>query len=144
MQTIKIYDTTLRDGSQAEDISFSLEDKLRIAHKLDDLGIHYIEGGWPASNPKDRAFFQKIKFENFENSIITAFGSTRKAGNKVENDPNIKSLIESKTKVVTIFGKTWDLHVLDALKISLEENLALIYESVSFLKKSFFFQRISP
>ncbi len=137
MQTIKIYDTTLRDGSQAEDISFSLEDKLRIAHKLDDLGIHYIEGGWPASNPKDRAFFQKIKFENFENSIITAFGSTRKAGNKVENDPNIKSLLESKTKVVTIFGKTWDLHVLDALKISLEENLALIYDSVSFLKNDF-------
>lgn len=137
MRKIKIYDTTLRDGTQAEDISFSLEDKLRIARKLDELGVHYIEGGWPASNPKDQAFFQKVRHENFHNSRITAFGSTRKAGNKAEDDPNIKSLLESKTQVVTIFGKTWNLHVTDALKISLEENLDLIYDSISFLKNNF-------
>ncbi len=137
MRKIKIYDTTLRDGTQAEDIYFSLEDKLRIAHKLDDLGIHYIEGGWPGSNPKDQAFFQKVRHEKFDNSRITAFGSTRKAGNKVERDPNIKLLLESKTQVVTIFGKIWDLHVTDALKISLQENLDLIYDSVSFLKNNF-------
>ncbi|HJP17980.1 MAG TPA: citramalate synthase [Nitrospinota bacterium] len=137
MRKIKIYDTTLRDGTQAEDIYFSLEDKLRIAHKLDDLGIHYIEGGWPGSNPKDQAFFQKVRHEKFDNSRITSFGSTRKAGNKVEKDPNIKSLLESKTQVVTIFGKIWNLHVTDALKISLQENLDLIHDSVSFLKNNF-------
>ncbi len=137
MRKIKIYDTTLRDGTQAEDIYFSLEDKLRIAHKLDELGVHYIEGGWPGSNPKDQAFFKKVRHEKFDNSKITAFGSTRKAGNKVEKDPNIKSLLESKTQVVTIFGKTWDLHVTDTLKISLQENLDLIYDSVSFLKNNF-------
>ncbi len=137
MRKIKIYDTTLRDGSQAEDIFFSLEDKVRIAHKLDELGVHYIEGGWPGSNPKDQAFFKKVRHESFKHSRLTAFGSTRKAGNKVEKDPNIKSLIESKTPVVTIFGKTWNLHVRDALKISLQENLDLIYDSVSFLKKNF-------
>ena len=136
MRKIKIYDTTLRDGTQAEDISFSLEDKLRIAHKLDELGVHYIEGGWPASNPKDQAFFQKIKSENLHTSQITAFGSTRKAGNKVEKDPNIKSLLEAQTRVVTIFGKTWDFHVTAALKISLEENLDLIADSISFLKNN--------
>lgn len=137
MKNIQIYDTTLRDGAQGEDISFSLEDKLRIAHKLDELGIHYIEGGWPSSNPKDHAFFQKIKSENLHNSKITVFGSTRKAGNKVDNDPNIKSLLDSRAQAVTIFGKTWDLHVTDALKISLQENLDLIYDSVSFLKNHF-------
>ncbi len=137
MRQIKIYDTTLRDGTQAEDISFSLEDKLRIAHKLDELGVHYIEGGWPGSNPKDQAFFQNIKHENFSNARIASFGSTRKAGNKVEKDPNIKALVESKSPVVTIFGKTWDLHVTDALKISLEENLDLIYDSLTFLKSKF-------
>ena len=137
MRKIKIYDTTLRDGAQAEDIYFSLEDKLRIAHKLDDLGIHYIEGGWPGSNPRDQAFFQKIRHEKFDNSKMVAFGSTRKAGNKVERDPNIKLLLQSKTQVVTIFGKIWDLHVTDALKISLQENLDLIHDSVSFLKNNF-------
>lgn len=137
MKNIQIYDTTLRDGTQGEDISFSLEDKMRIAHKLDELGVHYIEGGWPSSNPKDQAFFQKIKSENLHNSKITAFGSTRKAGNKVENDPNIKSLLDSRAQAVTIFGKTWDLHVTDALKISLQENLDLIHDSVSFLKNHF-------
>lgn len=137
MRKIKIYDTTLRDGAQGEDISFSLEDKLRIAYKLDELGIHYIEGGWPASNPKDQAFFQKINYKNLHNSKIAAFGSTRKAGVRVDNDPNIKSILGSKAQVVTIFGKAWDLHVTDALKISLQENLDLIYDSISFLKNNF-------
>lgn len=135
MRDIKIYDTTLRDGTQAEDISFSSEDKVRIAEKLDELGIHYVEGGWPGSNPKDMEFFSKIRGMRFENIKIAAFGSTRRAGLKPENDPNLKALLDSGVETATIFGKSWDLHVTDALKISLTENLDLIHSSVRYLKE---------
>ena len=134
MKTISIYDTTLRDGSQSEDISFTVEDKIRIAHKLDELGIKYIEGGWPGSNPKDMDFFSRIQNSNFQQAKITAFGSTRHPNNDVEKDQNIKNLIEANTEVVTIFGKSWDMHVNEALSTTLEENLRMVKESVSYLK----------
>ena len=125
MHNLELYDTTLRDGSQAEEISFSLDDKLRITEKLDELGIHYIEGGWPGSNPKDAEYFKKVKKLQLKNSIIVAFGSTHKPKINVENDNNIKALIHSEAKVLTVFGKTWDFHVTEALKISLEKILKL-------------------
>ncbi|MDI6654630.1 MAG: citramalate synthase [Candidatus Hydrothermarchaeota archaeon] len=130
---VRIYDTTLRDGSQSEHISFSLEDKLRIAKKLDELGVHYIEGGWPGSNPKDVEFFRKVKALRLKSKIV-AFGSTRKAKNKVEKDQNIKALLKAGTSAVCVFGKSWDLHIRDALGISLEQNLELIEDSISYLK----------
>ncbi|OGP79178.1 MAG: citramalate synthase [Deltaproteobacteria bacterium RBG_16_49_23] len=133
-QSIKIYDTTLRDGSQAEDIAFSVEDKVRIAQKLDGLGIHYIEGGWPGSNPKDLQFFQEIKSVPLSRSKMVAFGSTCRAGTLPQNDPNFQTLIAAETEIVTIFGKSWDMHALEALNISLEQNLEIIYQSVRFLK----------
>jgi 2-isopropylmalate synthase len=134
MKKIDIYDTTLRDGSQSEDISFTVEDKIRIAHKLDELGIKYIEGGWPGSNPKDMDFFNRIQAINFEQAKIVSFGSTRHPNNNVKNDKNIKNLIEAKTDVVTIFGKSWDMHVNEALSTTLKENLHMVKESVSYLK----------
>lgn len=134
-KTVEIYDTTLRDGSQAEDISFSVDDKLRITEKLDELGIHYIEGGWPGSNPKDVEYFKKVKKLRLKNSTVVAFGSTHRPKLKVENDSNIKSLISSEARVFTIFGKTWDFHVTEALKITLDENLELIFNTISYLKK---------
>jgi 2-isopropylmalate synthase len=134
MRLIKIYDTTLRDGSQAEDISFSLEDKIRIAQKLDELGIHYIEGGWPGANPKDTEFFGEIKKYKLHHAKVSAFGSTRKSKVKVDKDDNIIALLNAKTPVVTIVGKSWNLHVRDALHISIEENLELIYDSIKYLK----------
>jgi 2-isopropylmalate synthase len=131
---VKIYDTTLRDGSQSEHILFSVEDKLRIAKKLDRLGIHYIEGGWPGANPKDTDFFKRIKDVQLKNAKVVAFGSTRRAGLSVEEDKNLKSILDADTPVVCIFGKSWDLHVKDALNISREENLTLIGDSVRYLK----------
>ena len=136
MSLVKLYDTTLRDGTQAEDISFLVEDKIRIAHKLDDLGIHYIEGGWPGSNPKDVAFFKDIKKEKLQQAKIAAFGSTRRAKTTPDQDHNIKTLIAAEPDVITIFGKTWDFHVREALRISLEENLELINDSLVFLKQN--------
>ncbi len=135
MRSITLYDTTLRDGSQSEDISFTVEDKIRIAHKLDDLGVHYIEGGWPGSNPKDIEFFRKARRLTFKQSKITAFGSTRYPGKSVENDVNIQHLLEAETDAVTIFGKSWDLHVQDALSTSQDENLRMVTESLAYLKK---------
>ena len=132
---VKIYDTTLRDGSQAEDISFSVEDKIRIAQKLDELGIHYIEGGWPGSNPKDLQFFQEIKSVSLSLAKIAAFGSTCRAGILPKDDTNIRALIEAGTRVVTIVGKSWDIHPLEALKITLDQNLEIIYSSIQFLKE---------
>jgi 2-isopropylmalate synthase len=131
---LKIYDTTLRDGSQAEDIAFSVEDKIRIAQKLDGLGIHYIEGGWPGSNPKDLQFFQKIKSVSLSQAKVVAFGSTRRPGTPPKNDVNIQALIEAGTKGVTIVGKSWDIHPLEALKITLDQNLEMIHDSILFLK----------
>ncbi len=134
MLNVLIYDTTLRDGSQGEGISFSLEDKIQIARKLDYLGIPYIEGGWPGSNPKDLEFFQAMRDYTWENAKLTAFSSTRKAGVKVQEDTNIKAVLESGVKVATIVGKTWDFHVLRALETSLEENLAMVGDTIAFLK----------
>jgi 2-isopropylmalate synthase len=131
---IRIYDTTLRDGSQAEDISFSLEDKVRIAQKLDEIGIHYIEGGWPGSNPKDLQFFREIKGARLSQAKVAAFGSTCRAGIHPQNDPNLQALIEAGTEVVTVFGKSWDRHPIEVLKITLDQNLDIIHESIRFLK----------
>jgi len=136
MRRIEIYDTTLRDGAQAEDISFSVEDKLRITEKLDELGVHYVEGGWPGANPKDIEYFKKARKLGLETSKIVAFGSTHRPKHRVNEDVLIRALLESKAKVITIFGKTWDFHVKEALKISLNENLDLIHNSVSYLKKN--------
>jgi 2-isopropylmalate synthase len=133
-EAVYYFDTTLRDGTQGENVSFSAEDKVRIARKLDSLGIHYIEGGWPGSNPKDMEFFQRVCNEVFLTARIVAFGSTMRFGNTPENDPNIQALIEAKTPVVSIFGKSWTLHVEQALAISQDQNLSLIRESVAYLK----------
>ncbi len=131
---VQLFDTTLRDGTQGEKITFSSEDKVRVAKALDDFGIHYIEGGWPGSNPKDIAFFKKIKKVPLKQAKIAAFGSTRRSGNKPEHDPNLKAITDAGTPVATIFGKTWDLHVKEALRVTLKENLAMIEESVTYLK----------
>lgn len=135
MISLKIYDTTLRDGSQAEGISFTVEDKIRIAHKLDELGAHYVEGGWPGSNPRDIDFFSKASRAKFLQTKIAAFGSTRYPDKKVEEDRVMQALIKTETEVVTLFGKTWDLHVKDALSTSLDENLRMIFESIEYFKK---------
>ncbi|MCH8157227.1 MAG: citramalate synthase [Nitrospinae bacterium] len=135
MKTIEIYDTTLRDGSQSEDISFSVEDKIRIAHRLDELGVHYIEGGWPGANPKDLDFFKRVQHSELKHAKIVAFGSTRHPQKKAEDDPTLKNLIQAETKVITIFGKSWDMHVKEALSTSLDENLRMICDSLGFLKK---------
>ncbi len=134
-QTVYLYDTTLRDGAQAEDINFSVEDKIRISQKLDQFGVHYIEGGWPGSNPRDVEFFREMRRIKLKRARLVAFGATRRAKLKVSEDPSIRSLVSSGAAVTTIFGKTWDLHVLKALRIRLEENLDLIHDSVSYLKK---------
>src|SRR5256885_16949437 len=128
------FDTTLRDGTQGEAVSFSVDDKLVIAQKLDDLGIDYIEGGWPGSNPKDEEFFDRAKELKLHHAKLTAFGSTRFAKNPVEQDRNVRKLLEAKTPVISIFGKSWELHTRRALGISEEENLKLISETVKYLK----------
>jgi len=135
MAIIKIYDTTLRDGTQAEDISLMAGDKVRIARKLDEFGIHYIEGGWPGSNPKDMAFFKQIKKVSLKKAKVTAFGSTRKLENQPESDANLQAIIASGVKVATIFGKSWDFHVTNALNISLADNLMVIEDSLAYLKE---------
>ncbi|RMD47321.1 MAG: citramalate synthase, partial [Aquificota bacterium] len=131
-----IYDTTLRDGTQAEGVNVSVEDKLRITEKLDEFGIHYIEGGWPGSNPKDDQYFEQVKKLNLKTSKIAAFGSTRRAYLKVEEDQLIQNLIKAETPVITIFGKAWDLHVKQALKTTLEKNLEMVFDTVEYLKKN--------
>ncbi|MCC7130062.1 MAG: citramalate synthase [Anaerolineae bacterium] len=130
---IEIYDTTLRDGTQRSDISLSLEDKLRIARKLDDLGVAYIEGGWPGSNPKDVDFFKHAANMPWKHAKIAAFGATCKAGVRPADDANIQALLEANTPVCTMFGKSWTLHVTDVLRTTLEENLRMIEESVTYL-----------
>ena len=134
MKKVLLYDTTLRDGTQCEGISLSVHDKILIAKRLDEFGVHYIEGGWPGSNPKDMAFFKEISKAGIKNAKIAAFGSTRKANVKVSEDPQIKALLDAGTKVVTIFGKSWDLHVTEVFKTSLKENLSMIEGSVRYLK----------
>lgn len=132
MMKVELYDTTLRDGSQTEGISYSVQDKVSIARKLDELGIGFIEAGWPA-NPKDREVFNILKAKPLKQAALAAFGSTRRADKKVNLDPNIKNILSAETSVVTIFGKTWDLHIKDVLKVSLDENLKIIYDTVSYL-----------
>lgn len=134
MRKVKIYDTTLRDGSQGEGISFSVTDKARIAEKLDELGVHYIEGGWPGSNPKDIEFFEMLKKKKFKNAKISAFGSTRRKGVTAHEDENIKKLLEAETPVVAVFGKTWLLHVHDVIHATQEENLKMISDTIKYLK----------
>lgn len=134
MSKIAIYDTTLRDGSQREGVSLAVSDKLKIAQKLDEFGVDYIEGGWPGSNPKDMEFFEKVKDIKFTNSRLCAFGSTRRPGSSAREDANVKALVDSGVEAVTVFGKCWDFHVLDALSTTLEENLEMIRDTVSYLK----------
>ena len=132
MLKVELYDTTLRDGAQTEGISYSVQDKLRIARKLDELGVHFVEAGWPA-NPKDREVFKILKSQPLKQAAVTAFGSTRRADKLANSDPSLKSILEAGTRVVTIFGKTWDLHVKDVLKISLDDNLKIIEDTVGYL-----------
>jgi 2-isopropylmalate synthase len=130
---VELYDTTLRDGAQREGISYTLEDKLRIAEKLDEFGVAFIEGGWPGSNPKDAAFFERAKDREFKHAVVTAFGSTRRAKLGPENDPSLRALLDAGTAACTLVGKTWTLHVTDVLRTTLEENLQMIEESIAYL-----------
>jgi 2-isopropylmalate synthase len=131
-----IYDTTLRDGTQREGISLTLDDKLKIARKLDELGFDYVEGGWPGSNPKDIELFRKLKKEPLKRAKLVAFGSTRRKDTKAGDDPNLNALLESGATVACVFGKSWDLHVHSALATTLDENLKMVSESVNFLKSN--------
>lgn len=131
---IQLYDTTLRDGSQGEGVSFTVQDKLRVARRLDDLGVHYIEGGWPGSNPKDIAFFEAARDLKLKNAKICAFGSTRRKHMRAAEDPLILQLADSGAPVVTIFGKSWMLHVTEVLGATGDENLEMIADTVAFLK----------
>ncbi|MBU2454019.1 MAG: citramalate synthase, partial [Proteobacteria bacterium] len=133
MEKALLYDTTLRDGMQGENIFFSPEDKVKIAKRLDDAGIHYIEGGWPGSNPGAQHFFEMAKEMTFKNAKIAAFGSTRRQGSTCLQDANIQALIESQAPVITIFGKSWDLHVESIMQNTKAENLAMIKESIAYL-----------
>ena len=135
-EKVYIYDTTLRDGAQTEGVNFSLEDKLRITQKLDELGIDYVEGGWPGANPKDTLYFKEVKKLPLKRVKVVAFGSTRRPNRRVEEDELVLNLVRAQTPAVTIFGKSWDLHVTEALKTSLEENLRMVEETCSFLKKN--------
>jgi 2-isopropylmalate synthase len=136
MQKIQIYDTTLRDGTQSEGFTLSANDKVRVAQHLDDLGVSFIEGGWPGSNPKDVEFFERAHDMQWKNALIAAFGSTCRVKGGPEDDANIKALLDSKTPVCTIFGKTWTLHVKEVLKTTPKDNLRIIEESVSYLKSN--------
>jgi len=135
MEELRIYDTTLRDGSQREGISYSPADKLKITKKLDELGIDYIEGGWPGSNPKDIEYFERVQELDLEHAQVVAFGSTRRANLAPQDDKNLNSILDSGVEAATIFGKAWDFHVTDALDVSLEENLAMVESSIRYLKE---------
>ena len=134
MRSVQLYDTTLRDGAQREGISFSVEDKLKIAHKLDELGIHFIEGGWPGSNPKDSEFFSRARNLRLRNAALVAFGSTKRHNAKPQDDRNLKALIESGVKIATIVGKSSRMQVSEVLEVSLKTNLQMIRESILYLR----------
>lgn len=134
MQSIQLYDTTLRDGAQGEGVSFSATDKIKVAKKLDYLGVHYIEGGWPGSNPKDMGFFKEAKKIRFKNAEVVGFGSTKRPKVSPSKDENLKALLKAGTSTVTVFGKSWDLHVKTVLGVSLQENLIMITETIEYLK----------
>src|SRR4249919_935065 len=134
---IEIYDTTLRDGSQLEGISLTVEDKLRIAEQLDWLGVHYIEAGWPGANPKDDELFKRVPNElKLETSTLVAFGSTRRVKGKVDSDDTLRHLVEANVGTVCIVGKAWDYHVTEALGTTLDEGVAMVGDSVEFLRRS--------
>jgi 2-isopropylmalate synthase len=135
MKTVELYDTTLRDGTQSQEISLSVLDKIKVAEKLDEFGIHYIEGGYPGSNPKDMEFFERARKMRWKHSLICAFGMTRRVGKKVEDDANIKALRGAGTPVITVVGKSWDFHVKEALRTTPEENIQSVKETVSYLKR---------
>ena len=135
MSRLTIYDTTLRDGAQREAISFSVSDKLKITQRLDAFGIDYIEGGWPGSNPKDIEYFRKVRSFELKHSKVSAFSSTRRAGIRIQDDLNIQALLAADTRVTTIFGKSWDFHVTDAIGTTLDENLSMIHDTVAYLKE---------
>jgi len=135
MEPILLYDTTLRDGTQGENIAFSADEKLTIAQRLDDIGLHYIEGGWPGSNPRDMHFFDIARREKFRQARLTAFGATRRADRKAAEDANLNALLKSEAPVLAIFGKTWDLHVEKIMGNQLSENLDMIRDTVGFLKE---------
>src|SRR5687767_4982367 len=130
---VEIYDTTLRDGSQREGISYTLDDKIRLVERLDAFGVTFIEGGWPGSNPKDVEFFARVRDLDLKNSTIAAFGSTRRASLGPENDPSVRAMLEAKTAVCTIFGKSSTPHVTEVLRTTLEDNLKMIEETVAYL-----------
>src|SRR3954453_6751847 len=132
MTRIAIYDTTLRDGSQGEGVNFSLQDKLLITSRLDELAIDYIEGGYPLSNPKDASYFRAVRELSLAHAKVAAFGMTRRKDISAEDDQGMKALVAASTPVVTIVGKTWDLHVHDVLGVSLDENLRMIADSIAF------------
>src|SRR5262245_19264501 len=134
MTRIQIYDTTLRDGSQGEGVNFSLQDKLLLTRRLDEMGVDYIEGGYPLSNPKDAEYFQAARELPLKHSKVVAFGMTRKKNSAPETDTCLKALLEARTPVITIVGKTWDFHVTDVLGATLDENLRMISDSVAHCK----------
>ena len=134
---IQVYDTTLRDGCQSEDVSLTVEDKVTIAERLDDLGFDYIEGGWPGSNERDAAFFKEIKKSKLRHARIAAFGSTRRSGVRPAADRNLQLILRTGAQVATVVGKTWDMHVREALRIPLNENLEILNDTIAFLKKNF-------
>ena len=133
-KSVEVLDTTLRDGAQTVNVSFTLNDKLRLAQVLDELGVDYIEGGWPGSNPKDEEFFNQVKKLSLVHSKVAAFGSTKKSGSRADEDPSLKAIARSGAEVAVVFGKTWILHVDHVLKVSRQENLDLIHDSLSYLK----------
>ena len=133
MPNVQIYDTTLRDGSQGEGVNFSLQDKLLIAQKLDELGFDFIEGGYPLSNPKDTEFFQQARDLELQHAKITAFGMMRRRGMTADQDIGMQALLNSGAEVCTLVGKTWDLQVTEVMRVDLDENLAMIRDSVGYL-----------
>ncbi|MDY6916973.1 MAG: hypothetical protein SVP26_03365 [Chloroflexota bacterium] len=134
MGKLQLYDTTLRDGAGREGISFSVEDKMKIAEKLDDLGVHFIEGGWPGANPKDEEFFARAGDLGLSRAVLVAFGSTRRPDEKAEKDANLRALVSAGTDAITLVGKSWDHHVTDVLETTLDGNLSMIADSVGYLK----------
>lgn len=133
-KVVRVYDTTLRDGTQREGISLTVQDKLKIAKRLDAFGIGFIEGGWPGSNPKDAEFFERARDIEWKNALIAAFGSTRRSKSSPEDDPSTRALVDAKTPVCTIFGKTWNLHVTEVLRTTLDDNLAMIESTIAYLR----------
>ncbi len=131
---VELYDTTLRDGAQQTGLSYSIEDRMRILHKIDQLGVPFIEGGWPGANPRDTEFFKLATKETLQHAALTSFGMTRKAGERAEDSAVLQELLETGTEVVCIVGKAWDLHVREALRTDLEEGVAMVRDSVAFLR----------